>query len=659
MKSVQTKIIVYFSALLIIILLGVGISTYLYVSSVTTGEFKANSQSTVELVDVTVSNYFENAEEILNNLSANKVLTKADLKDVTSVNELTELFATYQRDFKNFSLVYLGTADGKMIFSDEIELPEGYDPRERTWYTEAIKTDSVIWTQAYVDASSGQVIISAAKAIKKNGTVIGVLAADFDLNTLATFFNSIQIGESGYVTIIDEAGFVLSNPETEMIGEDISEYDFIQTIMAQKNGYISYTFKEEDKVASYKQNEKTKWEIIGTLKEAELTDKTKNIGILIGVASAFGIILVVIIGWFLALSIVKPIKVIGTAMKKARDGDLAFPALSIKNKDEIGILTGDFNDMIAGLKDIIHAIKDSTDTITTLVEDLNVNAVQTSNVTSEIAKTVSEIALGANEQAEDTQKATLSVAHIGELVDLTQELLVNVKEAATEIEVKKEEGFKILAELVGKAKESQTISEAVYDIIMTNNESAISIENASGMIQNIADQTNLLALNAAIEAARAGEAGRGFSVVADEIRKLAEQSNSFTKEIDQIIQDLKQNSQEAVKRVDVSKSLFESQSQDAVETENRFDQIAIAIAETQAAIEKLTDASKELNQNRETIQSIMENLSAIAEENAAGTEEVSASTEGQTETVAKITDAVRNIASVTGELKSKVHNLKI
>ena len=659
MKSVQTKIIVYFSALLIIILLGVGISTYLYVSSVTTGEFKANSQSTVELVDVTVSNYFENAEEILNNLSANKVLTKADLKDVISVNELTELFATYQRDFKNFSLVYLGTADGKMIFSDEIELPEGYDPRERTWYTEAIKTDSVIWTQAYVDASSGQVIISAAKAIKKNGTVIGVLAADFDLNTLATFFNSIQIGESGYVTIIDEAGFVLSNPETEMIGEDISEYDFIQTIMAQKNGYISYTFKEEDKVASYKQNEKTKWEIIGTLKEAELTDKTKNIGILIGVASAFGIILVVIIGWFLALSIVKPIKVIGTAMKKARDGDLAFPALSIKNKDEIGILTGDFNDMIAGLKDIIHAIKDSTDTITTLVEDLNVNAVQTSNVTSEIAKTVSEIALGANEQAEDTQKATLSVAHIGELVDLTQELLVNVKEAATEIEVKKEEGFKILAELVGKAKESQTISEAVYDIIMTNNESAISIENASGMIQNIADQTNLLALNAAIEAARAGEAGRGFSVVADEIRKLAEQSNSFTKEIDQIIQDLKQNSQEAVKRVDVSKSLFESQSQDAVETENRFDQIAIAIAETQAAIEKLTDASKELNQNRETIQSIMENLSAIAEENAAGTEEVSASTEGQTETVAKITDAVRNIASVTGELKSKVHNLKI
>lgn len=659
MKSVQTKIIVYFSALLIIILLGVGVSTYLYVSSVTTGEFKANSQSTVELVDVTVSNYFENAEEILNNLSANKVLTQADLKDVTSVNELTELFATYQRDFKNFSLVYLGTADGKMIFSDEIELPEGYDPRERTWYTEAIKTDSVIWTQAYVDASSGQVIISAAKAIKKNGTVIGVLAADFDLNTLATFFNSIQIGESGYVTIIDEAGFVLSNPETEMIGVDISEYDFIQTIMAEKNGYISYTFKEEDKVASYKQNEKTKWEIIGTLKEAELTDKTKNIGILIGVASAFGIILVVIIGWFLALSIVKPIKVIGTAMKKARDGDLAFPALSIKNKDEIGILTGDFNDMIAGLKDIIHAIKDSTDTITTLVEDLNVNAVQTSNVTSEIAKTVSEIALGANEQAEDTQKATLSVAHIGELVDLTQELLVNVKEAATEIEVKKEEGFKILAELVGKAKESQTISEAVYDIIMTNNESAISIENASGMIQNIADQTNLLALNAAIEAARAGEAGRGFSVVADEIRKLAEQSNSFTKEIDQIIQDLKQNSQEAVKRVDVSKSLFESQSQDAVETENRFDQIAVAIAETQAAIEKLTDASKELNQNRETIQSIMENLSAIAEENAAGTEEVSASTEGQTETVAKISDAVRNIASVTGELKSKVHNLKI
>lgn len=659
MKSVQTKIIVNFSALLILILLGVGIGIYAYVSSVTSQDFKGNSQRTVELVDVTVSNYFESAEEVIQNLSTNQVLSQADLQDPSSVRELETLFATYQRDFKNFSLVYLGTADGKMIFSDEIELPEGYDPRTRTWYTEALESDSVIWTQAYVDASSGQVIISAAKAIEINGKVIGVLAVDFDLNMLANFFNSIQIGETGYVTIVDEAGFVLSNPDVELIGQDISEYDFIQTILAEKTGYINYNFKEQDKVASYILNEKTQWEIIGTLNESELTDKTKNIAFLIGIASALGVVLVVIIGWFLALSIVKPIKVIGAAMKKARDGDLSFPALKINNKDEIGVLTNDFNEMITGLKDIISAIGDSTHTITVLVEELNVNAVQTSNVTAEIAKTVSEIALGANEQAEDTQKATMNVSHIGELVDLTQELLVHVKEAATEIEVKKEEGFKILSELVGKAKESQVISEAVYEIIMTNNESALSIENASGMIQNIADQTNLLALNAAIEAARAGEAGKGFSVVADEIRKLAEQSNSFTKEIDLIIQDLKANSQEAVKRVDVSKSLFESQSQDAVETENRFDQIAEAIEATQSAISKLTEASKELNHNRETIQSIMENLSAIAEENAAGTEEVSASTEGQTETVAKISDAVKNIAEVTGELKAKVQNLKL
>ena len=152
-----------------------------------------------------------------------------------------------------------------------------------------------------------------------------------------------------------------------------------------------------------------------------------------------------------------------------------------------------------------------------------------------------------------------------------------VKQSAHEIELRKNEGFTILSELVSKTELSQSISDSVYEIILSNNESAEKIENASGMIQNIADQTNLLALNAAIEAARAGEAGRGFAVVADEIRKLAEQSNSFTKEIKDIIAELKHKSQFAVDTTVQSKEIAENQAQSVKETEEKFELIANAI----------------------------------------------------------------------------------
>ncbi|MCD4712454.1 MAG: methyl-accepting chemotaxis protein, partial [Clostridiales bacterium] len=646
MKSIQVNIISLFSILMVTILSISGVTNYLFVNNTITEDFEHSSQNTIEMVDSTIDTYFNNIEEILNTLSEDRTLTYPII-DSTSENKLVNTLATYHNNFKNFAMVYLGTANGKMILSQKIELPEDFDPRIRPWYQDAVESDSIIWTEAYLDASSGDTVISAAKAVKSNGRLIGVVGVDINLNMLSSFVNSATLGENGYVAILDSKGIVLSHPNTEILGSDISDKTFVQQVLKDQTGFISYEYEGAHKFASFKLNEKMNWEIMGTLDDKELTSKITPVRNIIMIASLIGIFLVVIIGWFIASSITKPIKIIAKAMEQAEQGDLSFEDIIIKNQDEIGLLSKSFNSMVHGLKSLIHSVTDSSELIASSAEQLTASSQQSSLASEEVAKTITEIAKGANEQASDTEKAASNVMRIGELLEQNKNHMESVKLSANEIELRKEEGFEILTELVNKTEESREIADSVYKIILSNNESAEKIEKASAMIQNIADQTNLLALNAAIEAARAGEAGRGFSVVADEIRKLAEQSNSFTKEIKDIINELKQKSQSAVETTIQSKEIADIQSHSVKDTEKKFALIASALSSTHEAIDQLAQTTVHLNENKDTVLILMENLSAIAEENAAGTQEASASIEEQAATVEEIANSSENLSIIS------------
>jgi len=292
-------------------------------------------------------------------------------------------------------------------------------------------------------------------------------------------------------------------------------------------------------------------------------------------------------------------------------------------------------------------------------EELTAISQQASMSAEEVAKTIEEMAKGASDQARDTENGAVKVNEIGGMIaeeELQRKIL---NEAANEVVHLKDEGFQSLNNLVEKTEASNKSSKEIYNVVLNTSNSARKIENASQMIRSIAEQTNLLALNAAIEAARAGEAGRGFAVVADEIRKLAEDSNKFTKEIEEIVVELIDKTDSAVATMKEAAALTEAQTEGVEITKTKFEGIAEAIEKTKEALGALNKTGEAMNLKKDEIIDIIQNLSALSEENAAGTEEASASVEEQTSSMAEIASASQELAKLAEDMQKSISKFRI
>lgn len=376
------------------------------------------------------------------------------------------------------------------------------------------------------------------------------------------------------------------------------------------------------------------------------------------------ILMIIILNIILSHNIFKPISDITNTINNLSNLDFSFDdqtqlSKNINPHNEIGIMTTALVKMKSSVREFITKTSDTSELVASSAEGLTANSRQSSLASNEVAKAIEEIAKGASEQARDSENSVENVGQMEILLDQDEIYLNDLNIAATNIETQKEEGFKILEELIQKTKKNNDASQKVYEIILKNHESAEEIETASGMINSIADQTNLLALNAAIEAARAGDSGKGFAVVADEIKKLAEQSNSFTNDIKKVIEELKSNSQNAVQEVQKVISLVDSQAESVKNTESKFVLIAEAIDLIKSILENLNNSKNSINNNKDKLLNLIQNSAAISEENAAGTEEASASTEELSANIEEISNSSEGLSRMAEELQVLLQKFKV
>lgn len=353
------------------------------------------------------------------------------------------------------------------------------------------------------------------------------------------------------------------------------------------------------------------------------------------------------------------IKLIKESVKKDEKGKVSIKHIEVVNKDELGMLADTLNVMTSQVRTFIENTHGSAQEIAKASFALTENSQLTSEAANEISKAIEEIAKGAADQARETEAGAREIDYMASSVSTALEQVQRLNQATNQVDTLKQEGIEILTGLVAQTKRSDEAIRSVSEVIHATDQSAGKIEAASQMIKSISDQTNLLALNAAIEAARAGEAGRGFAVVAEEIRKLAEQSNSFTDEIAKIIIDLATKTEAAVTEMDELLVIIKEQISSVDATSAKYSGISNAIDDVKSELGHMNRSLSDMEAKNTNLIEAFTNLSAISEENAAGAEQSTASIEEQTASIGELADSTQRLADLAEDLEVAISGFEL
>ena len=427
----------------------------------------------------------------------------------------------------------------------------------------------------------------------------------------------------------------------------------ILTIAFSINNVISCKMMEEEvvRVAGITMEE-ARTQIMGTVKTVTIVSLT------------VGIIALILLALLMNFLVVRPLKkTVAEIDRIARydltEGDMANVRSMTARKDEIGSISRNIVLMFDNLRSIVRQIEQSSTTVSDNAAALADQTRQLKRSSDEISTTMNDLSNAAMSQAGDTTTSANEVAVLDGLIVRNIGDTENLRSNADEMDQVKNNGLAAIKDLIEKTARSRESIAVVREAMQQNNEQAQKIEATSQKINDIADQTNLLSLNAAIEAARAGDAGRGFAVVAEEIRGLAEETNSLTNEIGSIIQGLLEKTADVTQNMESMEKIFEEQERSVGETKKNFIQIEQCLESVQASVHTLYESSSSMTGSKEIIVEMIEGISAASQENAAGSEEVLAAVETQDSVITDITGMTQNLLSVAEELMEQAHKFSL
>ena len=488
----------------------------------------------------------------------------------------------------------------------------------------------------------------------------GILYLNMKPEVFSTALADQKIGKSGYVYIINSSGVIMYHPQGELLGKDSMSSELTQEVLKNKEG--SFIFKDSSTkkkmFAIYSASPKTEWKYIAVIPYNELTTLGDTIRNTILYISILCIILSILIAIRFSMNIIKPINSIINSMSEVKDGKLNV-RVDVKSKDEIGTLGENFNDMVLKMKILVEEISVSAESAAVVSDSIRGATAQLSITSTEVAKVVESISVGASGQAENISKVdkSIDVFHdeFAEMSKFAEEVSGLTKETIK----KSSNGYEAVKELKKKTSENMNVLNGVRTTTeeLTQNTKEISI--ILKKISSISEQTDLLALNAAIEAARAGQAGLGFGVVADEVRKLSEQSRRFAEEINMLVKDMNKRTSNAEEMSKVTYLAMTEQEENTDSLLKLFGQISEIIQETFKKVDVLVNKVLKLNNEKEFISKDIEEISVVAQETAAATEQVNASSEEQATSVEEINAMIEKLHKVTSKLQEASRQFKI
>lgn len=545
---------------------------------------------------------------------------------------------TAAADSDNIQAVWVGDIDANVVTqSDGYTSGSDFEITERAWY-KAVEEEKTILTDAYVDVSTGNVILSAATPVyDQNGqNIIGVAGVDVALDHIHELLPEYKIGNNGFVILATSEGNVIYHPNTDNQQKSLSELNadktLIQAVEGGKDTSVHYSADGKSKYGYVGRIGSTDYLTISCLPASEYFASLIRCIIIVLLLVIAGIVVIIITIRHLAIQLTKPIVALNDVAQELAEGNLDV-TLDIASENEIGELADSIQKTVDRLKEYINYIDEISSVLDRLadgklkftlkydyagefakvktallhisgsfeqmIEDIIDSSTQVSIGADELSKAAQNIAEGAMTQA----------ASVQELVATTESVSQQVEENTEDAQKSATETSRVTHMMQDSREQMNQMMEAMNKITETSNEVVSIIKT----IEDIADQTNLLALNASIEAARAGEAGKGFAVVASEIGSLADDSSKAANNTRDLIEI-------SLQQIDRGSSL----AQNVVQS---MQDVLDAVEEVNGMIGKSAENNEAQNQSMEQIRVGIEDISKGVEDNSASAEEASATSQ--------------------------------
>ena len=461
--------------------------------------------------------------------------------------------------------------------------------------------------------------------------------------------------DTSYCYVVSsEDGTMMYHPKEELVGTKCENslveglVKRIKDFEAPQPEIVQYNEEGVAKYAAYYYSIANNYILIVCVNEKDFLGAVNGI---VGRGVTAGIIVYIlgqVVAFIVARKTTKPLNEIVGVVDRIATLDLTMnPKLDklAHNKDESGQLARAVKKMRLSLADIVSQVKEQSVQLYDASDGLNDNVERTAANVGGVEQAVNAISQGASSQAYETQKANDGIVVMGNMIEDANTEMSHLNATAEMMKKSNNVAVQVLGELEKINQQAIASINVIAEQTNTTNSSAMKIREATSLIASIADETNLLSLNASIEAARAGEAGRGFAVVASEIQKLAEQSNESAMRIDEIIQQLVRDSENAVHTMEEVQAIMARQNENLLKTSEVFAEVKDGIGASIAGVDEIAGKTTELNKARNGIIETVQSLTDIAAQNAVSTEETSAS-------VVEINDVLHNITESANDLKS-------